>query len=79
MPGNPENLITDKTHFHPKQDHISEFTELLRPEFVDILGTFSQTGDVKETAEFLLEAVVFTLIEFTFPDEDFAMKIFTTS
>ena len=77
MPGNLENLIADKTLFHPKEDDISDLADLLRPEFVEIVEYFSQSGNTKETAEFLVEAVANTLREFTFPDEDYAMKIFS--
>lgn len=77
MPGNPDNLIADKTLFHPKEDDISDLADLLRPEFVEIVDYFSQTGNTKETAELLVEAVANTLREFTFPDDDYAMKIFT--
>ena len=78
MPGNPENLITDKTHFHPKEDDISDLADLLRPEFVEILEHVTQSGNTKQTTEFLVEAVANALREFTFPDEDYAMKIFST-
>ena len=77
MPGNPDNLIADKTLFHPKEDDISDLVDLLRPEFVGILEHFSQSGNTKETAEFLVEAVANALREFTFPDEEYAMKIFS--
>ena len=77
MPGNPENLIADKTLFHPKEDDIPDLVDLLRPEFVGILEHFSQSDNIKTTAEFLVEAVANTLREFTFPDDDYAMKIFS--
>ena len=77
MPGNPDNLIADKTLFHPKEDDISDLADLLRPEFVGILEYFSQSGNIKTTAEFLVEAVANTLREFTFPDEDYKTKIFS--
>ena len=77
MPGNPDNLIADKTLFHPKEDDISDLADLLRPEFVEIVEYFSQSGNVKTTAELLVEAVANTLREFTFPDDDYAMKVFS--
>ena len=77
MPGNPENLIADKTLFHPKEDDISDLAELLRPKFVEIVEHFSQSGNTNQTAEFLVEAVANTLREFTFPDEEYKTKIFS--
>ena len=76
MPGNSDNCICEKFLFHPKYDEISEFADLLRPEFHDILQ-LDDSVSTKDRVEFLLEAMVWALLEFTFPDEDYSMKIFS--
>ena len=77
MPGNPDGFFADKHIFHPKFDDIVEFVDLIRPEFLDIVESLRNTEDADDIAEYLLGALTNALFEFTFPDDENTMKIYS--
>jgi hypothetical protein len=77
MPGNPDGFFADKHIFHPKSADIVEFVDLIRPEFLYIVETLHSTEDAHDIAEFLLEELTNALFEFTFPDDENSMRIFS--